>query len=478
MDDTKLRLKIYRWLDGVIEPQENSELQAILASDAHARDVFLKCVGLHAELCNSATAQNYLESIQGLASVPPDPSLSTRREENGASRIWRYLALAATVVIAVGLWRVTATSELQTAVVVTDSEILDTIKPLSTDCVWYVEQSGQADKTVQEQANSFLAGDVIRLSKGRLELQYTHGTSVVLHAPAAYQLITDMKSRVLLGRLTATVPTEGIGFSVLTPRATVIDLGTEFGVEVNDDGATDVVVFNGEVDVDYNDHTNNHSAQRLRMGEAVRLDAVGTASRIAQIDGQLYSKNNLQPPTRPAVISGVFDNIARDSTVLNYYEIVAQGMQEDAPAFVDRLAHQWNGIDSSGMPPYLVGADYVKTFNSDKFHRNIGISVVLSAPCDLYILFDDRLPTPAWLQKEFQDTGDNIGMDTGPFHSPATGWQNMDSAGVGPGESVEDTLSVWVKKVSEPSTILLGSTVTPQSHSNMYGIVAVPLTSP
>ena len=472
MEETELRRKISNWLEGVIGPEENAELKAVLASDADARNIFLRCMSIHAELCNSATAQDFLESIHGLDSVLPDSSHFSRHKKNQRSQSWKFLSLAAAVFVAIGLWQVLATQEQDSTEAVAVAGILEAIKPLSNECVWYAEQ------TDREMTHSYAAGDVIRLSKGKLELRYTHGTSVVLHAPAAYQLITDMKARILLGRLTATVPTEGIGFSVLTPRATVIDLGTEFGVEVNSDGATDVVVFNGEVDVDYNDHTNTQSAQRLRMGEAVRLDAVGTASRIASINEQTYSKNTARSPSRPAVISGVFDNITRNSAVLNYYEIVPQGMQEDALAFVDRIAHEWNGIDPSGMPPYLVGADYVKTFNSDKFNSNINLSVTLSVPCNLYILFDDRLPIPTWLQRDYRDTGDDIGIDTGPFHSPEKGWQNMDSAGVGPGESVESTLSVWVRKISEPGTILLGSTETPQSLSNMYGIAAVPLTPP
>ena len=86
-------------------------------------------------------------------------------------------------------------------------------------------------------------------------------------------------------RLTANVTEPAKGFSVLTPRATVVDLGTESGVEVNNDGATDVVVFKGEVDDDYNDPTDQSSAQRLRIGEAVHLGAIGMANRIVSVNG-------------------------------------------------------------------------------------------------------------------------------------------------------------------------------------------------
>jgi len=287
-----------------------------------------------------------------------------------------------------------------------------------------------------------------------------------------------MQARILLGRLSATISDAGKGFSVLTPRATVIDIGTEFGIKVNDDGATDVVVFKGVVDIDYQDHTDHLNARRLRMGEALHLDAVGTVSRIVSINGLAYSTQKLEEFSRPAVITKVYDNVERASSLMSYYEIVHQGMQEDALAYVDRVAHQWNGIDKKGMPPYLIGADYVKMFNSDKYNLNISVGVKLDAPANLYVLFDDRLPIPAWLQEGFQDTGDNIGMDTGPFFSRGQLQNRETPPGVGPGKSVEDTLSVWVKEVPEPGIVYLSSTEIHQPTSNMYGIAAVPLNSP
>ena len=39
------------------------------------------------------------------------------------------------------------------------------------------------------------------------------------------------------------------GFAIKTPEAKVVDQGTEFGVAARDDGKTDVVVFEGKVDV-------------------------------------------------------------------------------------------------------------------------------------------------------------------------------------------------------------------------------------
>lgn len=470
MSEVKIQKMISSWLDGAISLEEKSELEQLLQADPNARRIYLQQMSVHAELCSLEAANEYFDSINRSNGKQVEQVTPAAKKQTFSSRNMWPLAMAVGLLLAIGLWQGVVRWQGTPAQTVAELRILDSVQPVSDDCAWYVEQAKR------EHVDSYIAGDVIRVTKGKLELRYRHGTKVVLHAPAAYELLSKMKARMVLGRLTATVTEAAKGFSVVTPRATVIDLGTQFGVEVNSDTSTDVVVFKGEVDVDYSDQTDKVSAQRLRMGEAVHLDAIGTASRIVSVNGRSYSDDDLESLSRPAVISEVHDNIERNSSMMSYYEIVHQGMREDALAFVDRVAHEWNGIDASGMPAYLLGADYVKTFNSDKFNQDIEVNVKLDIPCKLYVLFDDRLPTPAWLERDFEDTGDDIGLDNGPFKTVGKkGWHNKGPSGVGAGESVEDTLSVWVKVVSEPGVVFLGSTEAPKSEPNMYGIVAAPL---
>ena len=174
------------------------------------------------------------------------------------------------------------------------------------------------------------------------------------------------------------------------------------------------------------------------MGEAVRLDAVGTTSRLNWVNGDAYSNQPLKQPIRPPLISEVRDNIERGSSMLNFYEIVPEGMAEDALAYVDRVAHQYNGVTQAGLPSYLISADYVKMFNSDKYNKTTRLQVTISSLAKLYILLDNRETPPEWLTSEFRDTGDDVGLDTGPFQSTqsagsetvGTGWHNKGPSGV------------------------------------------------
>lgn len=468
MDKSRLEKLISSWVDCEITADEKSELSAALRDDPQARQFYLQCMNIHAELCDLESAQNYFESIKTSNAAHGFSFLN----QFSAFQNWVSFVILAGLFLAIGMlcWA-TLWKNNSVAANVAEVRILTAIEPVSDDCQWYVEQSQRAE------ANSYVAGDVIRVTRGKLELEYPHGTKVVLHSPAAYQLLSKMKAKILLGRLTATVTDAAKGFSVSAPRATVVDLGTQFGIEVNNDGATDVVVFKGEVDVAYYDQSDKSSPQRLHMGEAVHLNAEGNASRLVSINGRSYSNEGAL--LRPGVITEVHDSIRRDDPMMKYYEIVHQGLQEDALAFVDRIAHQWNGLDAGGMPHCLLGADYVKMFNSDKYNRNIEIEVHLASPCNLYVLFDNRVPVPSWLRDEFEDTGDDIGIDNGPFFSNGE-WHRQGPSGVGPGESVEDSFSVWVKEIPKPCVYVLGSTEIDlgSTLANMYGIAAVPMEEP
>ena len=179
---------------------------------------------------------------------------------------------------------------------------------------------------------------------------------------------------------------------------------------------------------------------------------------------------------RSVLISAVSDNIERESGSWYYYEIVHGGMQEDAKAFVDRSEHEWNGIDVDGMPKFLIGGDYVKTFNNDKFGRDIELFVTIEHPCKLYILLDNRISPPAWLVNRFRDTGFDIGMDVGRFKRLWDGKLMEDRLpGVGPGVSVDDKISIWECDIKAPEVVHLGATEAVHRYVNMYGIVAVPL---
>ena len=99
----------------------------------------------------------------------------------------------------------------------------------------------------------FAAGQQLDLARGVVELRFDCGVQVVLQGPARVELASVVALRLQSGKMTAEIlRPEARGFQVQTPRGNVIDLGTEFGVEVTPCQDVEVHVFRGEVVVERN----------------------------------------------------------------------------------------------------------------------------------------------------------------------------------------------------------------------------------
>jgi len=98
-----------------------------------------------------------------------------------------------------------------------------------------------------------LVGDDLKagpreLKRGVVQITFARGAKVLIEGPAKFNLLDKGSVRLEGGRLSAKVPPHAVGFTVRTPQVDVVDLGTEFGVYVADDGSTVVKVFDGQVE--------------------------------------------------------------------------------------------------------------------------------------------------------------------------------------------------------------------------------------
>ena len=85
-------------------------------------------------------------------------------------------------------------------------------------------------------------------SRGEIRLTYDTGVELRLLAPAEF-VVGAAGGSLRRGGLRAVVPEKGRGFTIETPNGKVVDLGTEFGVAVDDFGVSEVSVFQGIVDM-------------------------------------------------------------------------------------------------------------------------------------------------------------------------------------------------------------------------------------
>lgn len=490
-DSHRLLQLIGEKCNGTLTSDGYEELEAVLAASSEARAIYWDAIAVHADLdWELAGKEVYRDE---LARLVLETTVTDKRTLGhvplGTFATWGPVVAVCLFVGALfGAWRIWQADANHARValehphqdVPAEPAILGRLSPLVPESHWSFGRTGDRNPT------GFRTGDTVWLNRGAAELRLTSNTVAVLESPVILQIVSIDRVRVLRGRIKVDVPKGSEGFTVETAAAEVIDLGTSFSVNVAKNN-TEVVVYQGEVDlkvseqsVDGNRNV-NAAAKRFRMGEAVRVGSDGTLSRIVNVQQSAFPLGRVVPNRRP-VITLVKDNVVRDD-LWSFYEVVWGGMEDDARAFVDRR-HEWNGATIDGMPAYLIGGDYVKTFNNDKVADDLTIEVTMNRPADVYVLLDKRVVPPDWLVESFTDTGDEIGVDEA-WHDPLNFTPGLeDFAQIGPGKSIERTHSIWRSNVIRDGVVTLGPNGrlpgeekwrSIRAGTNMYGIVAVPL---
>lgn len=383
--------------------------------------------------------------------------------------------------------------------------------------------------------NQLVGGQTLRLLEGVARFKLNHGASVTVEAPAELEIVSSTLMNAQHGIYRATAGNSSEHFVIRTPSAQVVNVGPDLtdpseelgqqesgpqrhgvGVEISETGSTDVVVFDGQVSLqlaersilrsgdsqaapEIIDYCDRRSSRQLGMGEAIHIERSGKVKRIfSLVNSQMPSGKKNPNVLENRVIDSVYDD-NRDDNGSPFYQVVPGGFGEDARAYVDRF-HEWNGLDESGLPAELRGADYVMTFNRDKWAGEFNMHVNLIEPATLYLFIDNRTPLPAWLTERFQDTGFDIGLDEG-WQTPEGGHATVSSkgdlvplttrfesrsrlaldstyvVGTGASKSIDATFSVWSMTVRKARQVTLGPPGQPNERTSMYGIAATRITA-
>jgi hypothetical protein len=316
-----------------------------------------------------------------------------------------------------------------------------------------------------------LAVKSLQMPAGFFRFKLDSGAVVSVNGPADLWLENAMHLKVKLGKVTTDVGENAKGFVVETAQTRVVDLGTRFGVDVRPSGHTDVVVFEGEVELYGGKQASGSS--RLVEGEAVRVQSDRSLSRISSITSGPMGDDEWSTPgggDNGMMIRAVRDNLHHPKSNF-YYRVLRGGMREDAQAFIAKR-HEWNGIDRAGMPAWLLDADLVQTYADGDSNRNIEITLDIARPGEIYVMIDSRSAPPGWLKAEFENTGEMIHLENAP------GLETGIPLGKGPGNGrFRAPFAIWKKQVFSAGPLVLGPPPVPTGDNYywMYGIAARPL---
>ncbi|MBN2215974.1 MAG: FecR domain-containing protein [Pirellulales bacterium] len=294
-------------------------------------------------------------------------------------------------------------------------------------------------------------GQRLTLQSGLIEIEFANGARSILEAPTAFEVRDGNAGFLQMGRLAATVPPTARGFTIETPLATVVDLGTDFGVFVGTNGAAEAHVFVGQVDVATKTMPENPLPlkKRLHKGEALRVYTPEGPEVAARIDTMSASSDEFVRNLPAALIEKTSPRSGADRSGERLIAAVdRRGGVADSrmPIGIFHTDTAPLSSDDSGlrdgvllysdrMYPVatignaLVGAEYVRTFNSDKIDKEHSYNVTLTTKRDkalLMVLIDDRIgnnkrenmqlavdriTSSFALPGEFVDTGFDVRID-------------------------------------------------------------------
>lgn len=229
MANKELNDRIERALEGLLSDSEWLALQEEVVHDSAARAAYVQRAWLHSQL-RSERAR--LQSVLG-GPVALRSAVVVRPNR------WP-IAVAAAVA---ACWTLVACLLfLPRRQPVPAVPIVATLTQ-ADNCKW-------AGSDLPTKVDSKLTAGTLALVEGIATLQFDCGATVTLEAPTTLEVTDAMHCRLVEGTVTADVPEQAHGFTIVTPDIRVVDLGTRFGVTAGSTGNSQVRVFEGEVEID------------------------------------------------------------------------------------------------------------------------------------------------------------------------------------------------------------------------------------
>lgn len=273
--------------DGGLSAGQQARLHELLKDDPAARRAFVQ------EQMLEAAFQLETSGSVDVASKPQEV-ISVRRHY--FANVWRWAA-AALVVFSIGWGVGNGLKRAEPPIAVTDAGMDDESfdDELFDDSVALVTQAADAVwvGNRQPRANNLLSAGRLQLKSGLVQLEFYSGARLILDGPVDLELVSASHVVCHSGRLRASVPPQARGFSVTSPEFKLVDLGTEFGIEVSSAGGSKVQVFDGEVEL----HAANQ-VQRLLGGAGLSWAKSGAKSDIASVPSSFPSFDDMRDRTQ------------------------------------------------------------------------------------------------------------------------------------------------------------------------------------
>ncbi len=242
---SRLMALIFDFQNGTIDDAGIEEVRAILRHSAEARRAYAQAMLLDVSLQQERISGHEHVNAAELEKHIPFPRDKPYRSQ------WKWGSIAAAI-LCVGLligWAINNSSQKSDQLTVNGKpperheKTYDSVALISRmiDAEWGAD-------SLMALGSPVLPGK-LELVAGFIQLDFYSGARVVLQGPTTVEIVSSMELKVMSGKIRAEVPPIASGFVVDGPLVKIIDIGTEFAVEIRKDGSSDVHTITGKIDV-------------------------------------------------------------------------------------------------------------------------------------------------------------------------------------------------------------------------------------
>ncbi|QGJ68849.1 Iron dicitrate transport regulator FecR [Planctomycetales bacterium 10988] len=339
MDD-RTRQLIYQLIDGAISPEDFDRLQDAMEADEEVRQEYLLAVHLNESL--QEIAETEWDSAANVEEFPGGhSSISITKNENKPAHLlsspanwqvpqWSLAAMILFLVGGIAYWFGQQNAE-PSLLSVMDQETEQGVEPLISG-----HASLRRSLALRWTAGtpSYREGDVLQAGKlqfeaGVAEIDLFCGATLIVEGPAHLVLESDWSVQVIEGRLRASVPPAARGFVIKAVGSEIVDLGTEFALEVGEEDAR-LEVVDGEVELRGGDH----DGQLLTTGQRQWLKGTPKASeRIRSLStlADVQSRRASAQQARLAEWKAYYQILRNDERLIAYYPIADSRIERVVP---------------------------------------------------------------------------------------------------------------------------------------------------
>lgn len=282
MNPSDLPRLIHAYLNGTLTLDEFQVLEDILCRDPSARAQWRREANLDALLREQSTPEALVSGWHSGGSSSPlsnQPPASRVRP----STMWAMAAAAALLLCLASFFWGGQRAQRQASALAQKPAAEETntgcaILTRTVNAVW-------DDTGATKRNGDTLRAGPLHLKSGLAQIEFFSGATLLLEGDAEIDLVSALEAVCHHGKARVRVPPPAHGFKLEVPGMKLVDLGTEFGLEVNRESEhAEVQVFEGEVEA----HPEGGAQVNLKKGEGLQTEH-HTLSRLATVRPQDFA---------------------------------------------------------------------------------------------------------------------------------------------------------------------------------------------